>query len=91
VPIPRALARLQRLAAPSGVLVVSVEPDSPAAVAGLREGDVILACGVTAVMAVEDLHRYLTEERVGVPTAVTILRRGERRQLTAVPAESERD
>ena len=44
-----------------------------------------------AVTSVEDLHRYLTEDRVSVPTAVTILRRGERRQLTLVPAESQRD
>ena len=36
VPIPRALARANQLAVSSGVLVVSVEPDSPAATAGLQ-------------------------------------------------------
>ena len=91
VPIPRALARSHHLAISSGVLVVSVEANSPAAVAGAREGDVILGCAGDAVTSVEALHRYLTEERVAVPTAMTILRRGERRQLTVVPAESQRD
>jgi S1-C subfamily serine protease len=91
VPLPRAQARLQRLAVPSGVLVLSVEPDSPAADAGLHEGDVILGCGADPITAVEDLHRHLTEERAGVKTAFTILRAGERRQIDVVPAASERD
>jgi S1-C subfamily serine protease len=91
VPIPRALARYHQLAVSSGVLVVSVEPKSPAAAAGLREGDVIFRCGEEAVAAISDLHRLLTDERVGAPTAVAILRGNERRQLTVVPAESQRD
>ena len=91
VPIPRALARSHRLAVSSGVLVVSVEANSPAAVAGAREGDVILGCAGDAVTSVEELHRALTEERVAVATPLTILRGGERRQLTVVPDESQRD
>ena len=51
----------------------------------------ILGFAGEAVTSVEDLHRHLTEERVAVPTAMTVLRGGERRQLTVVPAESQRD
>jgi S1-C subfamily serine protease len=91
VPIPRALARQQQLAIASAVLVVAVEPRSPAATAGLHEGDLILGCGDDPVTSIEDLHRYLTDERVSVPTPVTILRRGQRRKLIVVPAESRRD
>jgi S1-C subfamily serine protease len=91
VPIPRALARQQRLAIASAVRVVGIQPDSPAATAGLREGDLILGCGTDPVTTVEDLHRYLTEERVAVPTTVTVLRRGQRRKLVVVPVESKRD
>jgi S1-C subfamily serine protease len=87
VPIPRALARSHSLAAPSGVLVVSVEAGSPAAQAGVRDGDVVLAFGSSAVAAVEDLHRLLTDERVASPTSLTILRGGARRQLIVVPIE----
>jgi S1-C subfamily serine protease len=91
VPIPRALTRHHRLAVSSGVLVTSVERGSPAATAGLRDGDVVFGCADDPVTAVADLHRYLTDERVGVPTRLAVLRGVERRQLTVVPAESQRD
>jgi S1-C subfamily serine protease len=90
-PIPRALARANAVAAASGVLVASVEKDGPAAAAGVREGDVILGFGATPVSGVDDLHRLLTEDRIGVPATLAVLRRGERRSVTIVPAESQRD
>jgi S1-C subfamily serine protease len=88
VPIPRALARANQLAVSSGVLVVSVEPASPAAAAGLRDGDVILALAGEPITGVDHLHRQLTDDRIGVASPVTILRGGARRMLTVVPAES---
>jgi S1-C subfamily serine protease len=91
VPVPRALARANQLAASSGVRVASVEADGPAAAAGLREGDVILAFGGQAIAGLDDLHRRLTEDRIGLPSAVTILRDGQRRLITVVPSESQRD
>ena len=89
VPIPRAITRANQLAVSSGVLVVSVEPRSPAASAGLRDGDVVLSFGDGAVAGIDDLHRRLTEDRIGMPTVVTILRGAERRQLTLVPSEKQ--
>jgi S1-C subfamily serine protease len=86
-PIPRALARENQLVVSSGVRVASVASDSPAAVAGVREGDVVLAFGGHPVGGVDDLHRLLTDECIGLPTAVVVLRRAERRQLTVIPAE----
>jgi S1-C subfamily serine protease len=90
VPVPRAIARANQIAAASGVLVESVEPKSPAATAGLQEGDVIIAFGTEAVTGVDQLVRHLTDDRIGRPALVTVLRRGHRRQLTVVPAESNR-
>jgi S1-C subfamily serine protease len=90
VPVPRAIARANRIAAASGVLVESVEPKSPADIAGLREGDVIIAFGGEAVTGIDQLVRRLTDDRIGQPAQVTVLRRGHRRQLTVVPAESAR-
>src|SRR5471032_83992 len=88
VPIPRAVARANQLAVTSGVFVVSVEAQSPAAIAGLRDGDVVLAFAGEAVTGLDDLHRLLTEERIGVPQTLVILRAAARRTLTIVPGES---
>jgi S1-C subfamily serine protease len=87
VPIPRAVARANQLAVSSGVFVTSVEATSPASAAGLRDGDVILALGSAPVTGVDDLHALLTEERIGKPLPLTILRSAERRELTVTPTE----
>jgi len=69
------------------VLVAGVEQGSPAAAAGIREGDVILAFGGQPVTGVDDLHRYLTDDRIDVPSPVTLLRSSDRRQITLIPKE----
>jgi len=88
VPISRRLARHHGLAVSSGILIASVERDSPASAAGLRENDIIVALGDTTVAGVDDLHRHLTEERIGVSTVLTVLRGVDRRSITLVPKES---
>ena len=86
-PIPRALALAHRLAVSSGVVVVSVEAGSPAAIGGARQGDLILALADEPVSGVDDLHRCLTGDRIGVPSTLTVLRAGRRVRLTVVPKE----
>jgi S1-C subfamily serine protease len=88
VPIPRAIARANQLGVTSGVLAASIEAGSPAAQAGLQEGDIVVAFGEEAVTGIDDLHRLLTDDLIGAPAALTILRRGAKRQMTVVPAES---
>jgi S1-C subfamily serine protease len=88
VPIPRGLARAHQLAVSSGVLVVSVEPGSPAASGGLLDGDIILAFAGDPIAAIDDLHRRLSDDRIGKPCVVTVLRGLERRPITVVPSES---
>jgi len=88
VPIPRLFVRAHDLAVSSGVFVVSIEPRSPALDAGLHEGDIIISFAGRAVAGIDDLHRDLTDERIGIPTSVSVLRGAERRHLTVVPAES---
>jgi S1-C subfamily serine protease len=87
VPIPRAIARANQLAVRAGVFVASVDPDSAATRAGLADGDVIIAFDGEAVTGIDDLHRLLTDERIGAASALTVLHHGRRRQLTIVPSE----
>ena len=86
-PISRNVARFHGLAVASGVAVRSVESGSPAEAAGLKPGDVIHALGEVPVRGVDDLHRELTEELIGMPQKLAVLRGAERRVITVVPAE----
>jgi len=88
VPLQRRVVRLNGLGVESGVLVVSVEAQSPAEKAGLLEGDVIVGYDGLAVAGIDTLHQLLTEEKVGVKALVTVLRRGEKKILPIVPQES---
>ena len=86
--VPRRLARHLSIAVTSGVRVESIEPHTPAAGAGLRERDVIIALDGQAVTGIDDLQRLLTEERIGRPTPVTVLRGVDRLVLVVVPWEN---
>jgi S1-C subfamily serine protease len=87
VPIPRRLARAHQLATASGVLAAAVERGSPADVAGLKEGDIILSLGDQRVGGVDDLHRILSADLIGIASPMSVLRSTGRRQLIVVPAE----
>ncbi len=88
VPLHRRTVRLHNLPVESGVLVISLEQGSPAQRAGLLEGDVIVGYRDHPIASIDDLHRFLTEEQVGVRVPVSILRRSERTVLDIVPEES---
>ncbi len=88
VPLPRRLVRALNLPAESGVLVVSVEGQSPAQRASLIEGDVIVGFAGHPVAGIDDLHKLLTEKEVGQKLPLIILRRSERVAFDIVPEES---
>jgi S1-C subfamily serine protease len=87
VPLHRQIIRFHHLAQESGILVVSIEPNSPAQKAGLREGDVILSYESRIVEGIDQLHHVLTVEEVGKQAALSVLRGTEKIQLTIEPQE----
>jgi S1-C subfamily serine protease len=88
VPLHRRVVRFYDLPNESGALVLSVEEKSPAKRAGLRSGDIIIALESQSVAGVDDLHRLLTEVRVGVSCPVTVFRWTEKLDLHVVPEEA---
>jgi serine protease Do len=71
----------------SGALVASVSPDSPAAKAGLKSGDVITAAGGHEIKTVRDLPRLVAASPVGSKLGLTILRNGNEQTLDATIGE----
>jgi S1-C subfamily serine protease len=88
VPVHRRVVRFYDLPKESGALVQSVEENSPAKRAGLRGGDVIVALEGQPVAGVDDLHRLLTEVRVGLSCTLTVLRWTEKLELKITPEEA---
>jgi S1-C subfamily serine protease len=85
--IPRHIARHAGVSQASGIRVMEVQKDSPAAQAGILSGDLIIAIDQQIVTGIDDLLRLLDHRRVGKLSAVEILRRGERRIFSLVPVE----
>jgi S1-C subfamily serine protease len=81
---PRVAAALGRERA---VEVVEVISGSPAAAAGLRAEDLIVAIDGEPVHGVNDLQRLMTGERIGVPVELTLVRAGVERPARLTPEE----
>jgi S1-C subfamily serine protease len=88
VALPRRLVQQHALGVEGGVLVVGVEPGGPADRTGLQEGDVVIGFEDRPIAGIDDLHRLLTEERVGVWTRLTVLRGSEKLTLDIIPREA---
>ncbi|MDD1671454.1 MAG: PDZ domain-containing protein [Methanomicrobiales archaeon] len=71
-----------------GVEVISLEPGSPAAEAGIKAGDLILAINQSRVECVDDLHHFLAEWPVGMKVTLTVLRKTVMQTFNVIPAEA---
>jgi S1-C subfamily serine protease len=86
-PVHPRIARHLGLKNPQGVLVLNVEPGSPAAAAGLREGDVLTVFKGRPMNSIEDLQRLLVGAEIGVTSAVSVVRHSFQLQLEVTPRE----
>jgi len=87
-PISRTLRRYHELEQASGVLVISVEPGSPAESAGLRPRDLLVGCEGKAICGIDDLQKLLTESRIGEAGIFDLIRATQRLKLPIVPREA---
>lgn len=85
VGLPRTLVRELDLLADEAIEVLSVDPNGPAARAGLQAGDVIVAAAGRVTMTVDDLTRIVSIAPAGEPLELTLIRNERLRELTIAP------
>src|SRR5260370_18895847 len=90
LPLHRRVVRFHQLPASSGVLVISVGDGSPAARAGLREGDVMVEYNRQPIPSIDALHKFLTGDQIGIEAQLTVMRGTEKLTMAIRPSESDR-
>ncbi|HEX2869531.1 MAG TPA: trypsin-like peptidase domain-containing protein [Ignavibacteriales bacterium] len=88
VPIHRRIVRYYHLPIETTIMIMSVEENSAAEKAGLMKGDLLTEFNGHYIKGIDDLHRQLTGEMVGVTVPVTVIRHTERLTLDITPMES---
>ena len=88
--IPARRRRAAGLTQDGAVMIGTVEPDSAAARAGLKPGDIILSLDGETIAGADDLVRALTGEKIGRSVALDVLRGMERLTLAVAPQERPR-
>jgi S1-C subfamily serine protease len=86
-PIPRRHALLAGVDNKMGALLAQIEPDGPAARAGLLPGDVVIKLDGVEINGVDDLVRVLDRDRIGRTLAMDVLRLGRLRGIDIHPVE----
>ncbi|KYG21332.1 serine protease [Bradyrhizobium sp. AT1] len=86
-PIPRRHAVLAGIENKMGALLAQIEPDGPAAKAGLLPGDVVIRLDGVEINGVDDLIRVLDRDRIGRRIAMDVLRLGRLRAIDIDPIE----
>ena len=84
-PLPPAL--VDRLGRRSGLRVAQVLPDSPAAVASLKVGDVVVSVAGEPIGSATNLQRWMLEDAIGTAVEITVWRNGALVDVIAVPTE----
>jgi S1-C subfamily serine protease len=89
VPLPPRLAYKAGLQQTSAVRVREVQEGSPAALSGLRIGDIVVRLDAEIVTGVDDLFRMLDERRIDKEIAITVVRSSGLAQVAVRPIDRE--
>jgi S1-C subfamily serine protease len=76
VRLPRKLREELKLVSETAIMIVRVEPDSPAEKAGVTLGDVLVALNGSPVCDIDDVQVYLAGEHIGRPVKASVIRGG---------------
>jgi S1-C subfamily serine protease len=76
-----------KLSAKTGVYVFEIIPDSPARNHEIKIGDIIVEFNSKPVSSVDDLHKLLNEEIIGINSEIGVLRGGRKTIIHATPVE----
>ncbi len=87
ISLPEEIAKKPDINQEEGVLVLSVEPESPAKKAGVRMGDIIVKLGDKPIESLHDLHKQLTDRAIGSTTTLWVLRGEVLTPLKITPTE----
>src|SRR5215475_4778637 len=85
--IPRSLRHAAGITQSTGVIAAGIEPGSPAELAGVLAGDILIALDGIAISGADDLIRILGGDKIGRKVPLESLRRGERRLSTITPTQ----
>jgi len=85
--VSREVAEAIGLGKPQGALVTAVDPDGPAAKAGVEAGDVVLRFDNKAIDSQSDLPRTVGGTKPGTKSTMTVWRKGAQRELSVTVAE----
>jgi len=80
-PVDQSLANYYGMDKPRGVLVTQVNDDTPAAAAGVKEGDIILSVDDHPINTPNALRNLISLSEVGHPARVQVLREGKEREI----------
>ncbi|MBV8926156.1 MAG: PDZ domain-containing protein, partial [Bradyrhizobium sp.] len=86
-PVPRRHAVVAGVDNKMGALLMNIEPDGPAAQAGLLPGDVVVRLDGIDINGVDDLIRVLDRDRIGKTLSMDVLRLGRLRAIEIHPVE----
>ena len=89
-PIPRRHAVVAGVDNTMGALLAQIEPDGPAAQAGLLPGDVVIKLDGVEINGVDDLIRALDRDRIDRKLEMDVLRMGRLRAIDIHPVERKR-
>lgn len=87
--VQKEMAEVLNLKVSRGVILLQIDPEGPAAKAGLQLGDVVVAQNGKTIDALQEFTRQVAESKSDTPIQFTVLRGGKKLQVAVTPEDSD--